>query len=148
MKKTILALVALSALVVLVGCDPFGSEKTMAYITGTIYSDSALTIPAEGLGVELLVNDDSSAVRTQIAFTDISGVFFMEIQFYPFLPDEESGAGYSLPSTAVVGLVAHNGTTAYWYKSEDEGYVLSAGDTLTVHTISLASFAKGSGGAL
>lgn len=148
MKKTILALVALSALVVLVGCDPFGSEKTMTYITGTIYSDSACTIPAEGVGVELLVDEDSTSVRTQIAFTDISGVFFMEIQFYPFLPDDESGTGYSMSSTVVVGLVAHNGMTSYWYKAVEQGYLLSAGDTLTVQTITLDSFLKGSGGAL
>lgn len=147
MKKTILVLVAFSALVVLVGCDPFGSEATMTYVTGTIYTDPAMTIPAEGIAVELLVPVDSASVRTQTVFTNTSGVFFMEIQFYPSLPDEETGTGYSLPSNASAGLKAHYGSLFYLYSSADEGFLLSAGDTLTVWPIDLTSF-EGSGGKL
>ena len=146
MKKTILALVALSAFALLVGCDPFGSEKTMTYITGTIYTDAAMTIPAEGIAVELVVDPDSSAVRSQTVFTNPSGVFFMEIQFYPFLPDEETGTGYTLPSTAKVGLNAYYGGDVYIYKAVDDGFVVAAGDTLEVWNIDLTVF--GSGGKL
>ncbi len=145
MKKTILALVVLSALVVLAGCDPFGSEKTMTYITGSIYTDVEMTVPAEGIVVELIVDADSSAVRSQTVFTNASGVFFMEIQFYPFLPDAESGAGYTLPSTTEVGLQAHHGGETYEYKTVEDGFVLSAGDTLTVWPIDLSAFGGGSG---
>ena len=143
MKKTILALVVLSVLVLLVGCDPFGSEKTMTYITGTIYTDAAMTIPAEGVAVALEVDQDSSAVRSQTVFSNSSGVFFMEVQFYPFLPDEDSGSGYSLPNTATVGLSAYYGASAYIYKLVAEGFVLSAGDTLTVWPVALTSFSSG-----
>ncbi len=145
MKKTILALVVLSVLMLLVGCDPFGSEKAMTYITGTIYSDSLMTVPAEGVGVELLVNQDSSAVRSQTVFTNSSGVFFMDIQFYPSLPDEETGTGYTLPSTTTVGLKAHYGGVYYEYKKIDDGFILSAGDTLVVWPIDLSSFSASGG---
>ncbi len=145
MKKTILVLVALSALVVLVGCDPFGSTKTMTYITGTIYTDPAMTIPAEGIAVELIVDPDSSAARTQIVYTNLSGVFFMEIQFYPDLPDEETGTGYTLPSSVLAGLTAHYGSGTYVYMSIDggSGFILLPGDTLTVWPIDLSVFDSG-----
>jgi hypothetical protein len=138
MKKTILILVALSTLV-LVSCDPFGSEKTMAYITGTIYSDAAMTIPAEGVGVELVVSPDSAAFLSQTVFTNTSGVFFMEIQFFPSLP-EEGGTGYTLPSSGTAGLTAHYGTASYTYRSVDDGFVISAGDTLEVWPVDITSF--------
>jgi len=146
MKKTILALVAMSALVALVGCDPFGSDQTMTYLTGTIYTDAAMTIPAEGIAVELIVSPDSSAVRSQIVYTNISGVFFMEIQFYPSLPDEEAGTGYSMPSTENVGLTAYYGSGSYVYKELDPGFVVAPGDTLRVWPIDLTLFGEGSGG--
>lgn len=143
MKKTILLLAALTALVFLVGCDPFGSDATMAYITGTIYTDAAMTVPAEGVGVELIVDTDSSSVYSQTVFTNTAGVFFMEVQFYPSLPDDESGAGYILPSSAIVGLAAHYDQYSYIYRTLDDGFVISAGDTLTVWPVSLSSFGGG-----
>lgn len=143
MKKTILALVALSTLAVLSGCDPFGSEKTMAYITGTIYTDPAMTIPAEGVGVELVVNPDSSVFYSQTVFTNSAGNFFMEIQFYPQLPDEETGSGYTLPTQGKAGLTAHYDGGIYVYRPVDEGFLISAGDTLAVWPVSLSSFGKG-----
>ncbi|MCD4707936.1 MAG: hypothetical protein K8S62_09380 [Candidatus Sabulitectum sp.] len=143
MKKTILALIALGVLVISIGCDPFGSEKTMTYITGCIYTDLAMTNPAEGVAVELVVNKDSSNVHSQTVFTNASGVFFIAAQFFPTLPDEESGAGYSMPSTAVVGLCAHYGSSSYVYKDIDDGFVVSSGDTLTVWPVSLLEFAGG-----
>ncbi|MCK5036871.1 MAG: hypothetical protein KAS73_13335 [Candidatus Sabulitectum sp.] len=146
MKNTILALAAMSALVALVGCDPFGSDQTMTYVTGTIYTDDAMTIPAEGIAVELIVSPDSLVVRPQIAFTNISGVFFMEIQFYPSLPDGDAGTGYTMPATATVGLTAYYGAETYVYKELDEGFVLTPGDTLTVWPIDLSAFAERSGG--
>lgn len=150
MKKTILVLIALSAFVVLVGCDPFGSTETMTYMTGTIYTDEAMTIPAEGIAVELLVDPDSSAARTQVVFTNTSGVFFMDIQFYPDLPDEETGTGYTLPASARVGLIAHYNSNIYIYKGieGDDGFILIPGDTLTVWPIDLSVFGAGSGGKL
>ena len=146
MKKTILALVVISALVFLAGCDPFGSTATMAYITGTIYTDTAMTVPAEGIAVEVLVSPDSSAVRTQTVFTNASGVFFIEAQFYPSLPDAESGTGYSMPSTAMVGLRAHYNSKAYTYGDIDNGFLLSAGDTLTMWPIDMSVFESSGGG--
>lgn len=143
MKKTMLALAALSALVFLVGCDPFGSEATKAYITGTIYTDAAMTIPAEGVAVELLVSPDSSSFLSQTVFTNTAGVFFMDVQFYPTLPDEETGTGYVLPSTGTVGLAAHYGGASYVYRSVEDGFVISAGDTLQVWPTSLSAFGKG-----
>jgi len=146
MKNTILALVALSALVALVGCDPFGSDQTLTYVTGTIYTDTAMTIPAEGIAVDLVVSPDSLTVKPQIAFTNVSGVFFMEIQFYPSLPDGEAGTGYTMPNAATVGLTAYFGADTYVYKEVDEGFVLTPGDTLTVWPIDLPAFSGGSGG--
>ena len=143
MNKTLLALAALSALVLLVGCDPFGSEKTMAYITGTIYSDTLMTVPAEGVGVELIANPDSTTFFSQTAFTNSSGVFFMEIQFFPSIPDGETGTGYVLPSQGVCGLEAHYGSTSYIYAEVEDGFLISAGDTLTVWPVSLTSFIEG-----
>jgi len=144
MKKTILSLVALSGLVLLlVGCDPFGSEKTMAYITGTIYTDAEMTIPAEGVGLELVVDPDSSAFLSQTVFTNASGVFFMEIQFYPSMPGE-GGTGFTLPSSGRAGLTAHYGETFYVYRTQEEGFIISAGDTLVVWPISISSFGGGS----
>ena len=143
MKKTILALVVISALVALVGCDPFGSSQTMSYLTGTIYTDVAMTIPAEGIAVELVVSPDSATVKSQIAYTNSSGVFFMDIQFYPTVPGEESGAGYSMPSTATVGLTAYYGAATYVYKTVDDGFVLSPGDTLNIWPIDLSAFGGG-----
>ncbi len=140
MKKTILILAALIALVFLVGCDPFGSDATKAYITGTIYVDAAMTIPAEGVAVELIADPDSSAFYSQTVFTNTAGVFFMDVQFYPSIPDEESGTGYVLPTSVTVGLAAHYGQDSYIYRPVDDGFVLSAGDTLTVWPVSLASF--------
>jgi len=143
MKKTILILAALIALVFLVGCDPFGSDATKAYITGTIYVDAAMTIPAEGVAVELIADPDSSAFYSQTVFTNTAGVFFMDVQFYPSIPDEESGAGYVLPTSIIVGLAAHYDQASYIYRPVDEGFVLSPGDTLTVWPISLATFGGG-----
>jgi hypothetical protein len=146
MKKMILALVALSAVVFLAGCDPFGSTETMTYIKGTIYADTAMTVPAEGITVELLVNPDSSAVRAQTVFTNAAGVFFIEAQFYPSLPDEEAGTGYSMPATVTVGLMAHHGAKTYSYAGADGGFVLASGDTLVVWPVDLSSFGAESGG--
>lgn len=130
----------------MVGCDPFGAEETYSYITGTIYTDPALTIPAEGIAVELVISPDSTAVHAQTVFTNTAGVFFMEIQFYPLLGDEESGTGYSMPNSSVVGLTAHYGASSYIYKALDDGFVITPGDTLNVWGIDLTSFTGGSSG--
>jgi len=143
MKRTILVLAALIALVFLVGCDPFGSDATMGYITGTIYVDAAMTIPAEGVGVELIANPDSSSFFSQTVFTNTAGVFFMEIQFFPSIPDEESGTGYVLPSSIKCGLAAHYGQNSYVYRPVEDGFILEAGDTLTVWPVALADFGGG-----
>lgn len=143
MKRMILILIALSVLLFSVGCDPFGSTGTIAYIIGTIYTDVEMTIPAEGVTVELLVNKDSSAVRTQTVLTNADGVFFMEAQFYPSLPGEDAGAGYSIPSSSTVGLEAHQGGKVYTYRSADAGLTITAGDTLALWPIDLSVFAGG-----
>jgi len=146
MKKTILALVALSAVVFLAGCDPFGSTETITYITGSIFTDTLRTVPAEGVTVELLVNPDSTTVKTQTVYTDANGVFFMEAQFYPSLPNTDTGTGYSMPSTTTAGLRAHFGSAAYTYATASEGLVLAAGDTLHLWAVDLSTFGAGSGG--
>jgi hypothetical protein len=115
----------------------------MAYITGTIYTDAAMTIPAEGVGVELVADPDSSSFLSQTVFTNTAGVFFMEVQFYPSLPDEETGTGYVLPSNGKCGLSAHYDGSTYVYRPVDEGFIISAGDTLVVWPISVASFSGG-----
>jgi len=146
MKKTLLTFAALSVLVLMVGCDPFGATETYTYITGTIYTDPALTIPAEGVAVELVISPDSSAVHAQTVFTNTAGVFFFEIQFYPSLGNEESGTGYTMPNSTTVGLTAHYGATSYVYKDVDDGFVITPADTLTVWGVDLTSFTGGSGG--
>lgn len=144
MKRTILVLAALIALIYTGGCDPFGSEQTMAYITGTIYADSMMTVPMEGVAVELTVNPDSASFISQTVFTNASGVFFMEVQFFPSLPDDETGAGYTMPSYGYAGLVAHYGSSSYMYADvNDAPFTLSAGDTLTVWPVSIFSFVGG-----
>ena len=145
MKKTLLTFAALSILVLMVGCDPFGADETYGYITGTIYTDPALSIPAEGIAVELLVDPDSSSVHAQTVFTNTAGVFFMEIQFYPSLGDDDTGTGYTMPNSSTVGLTAHYGATSYVYKEIDDGFVITPNDTLTVWGVDLTSFTGGSG---
>ena len=145
MRKTILALVALSALVLIVGCDPFGSEESIAYIEGTIYVDAGMTVPAEGVTVELLVDPDSCAFISQTVVTNASGNFFMEAQFYPFLPDDETGTGYTMPTSGRAGLAAYYGGSSYIYKAETTGFILSPGDTLRVWDVALSSFSGGGG---
>lgn len=144
MKKTILALVAVGVLVLVTGCDPFGSGKTMTYITGIIYTDAAMTVPAEGIAVELWVNPDSSEFISQTVFTNAAGVFFMEIQFFPGVSEEGGGTGYVLPSYGKAGLRAHWGTATYTYAdNKDNPFLLSPGDTLTVWPVSLEQFGGG-----
>ena len=146
MRKTILALIALSALVLIVGCDPFGSDETRAYIQGTIYVDAGMTVPAEGVTVELLVDPDSSAFISQTVVTNASGNFFMEAQFYPLLPDDETGTGYTMPATGKAGLAAYFGASSYIYRAVSGGFVLVPGDTLHVWDVSLTDFSGGGGG--
>jgi hypothetical protein len=144
MKKTILALVTLSALVLYSGCDPFGSTKTMTYLTGSIFTDTSMTVPAEGITVELVINPESTTVRTQTVLTNSAGVFFMEIQMYPSLPNADAGTGYSLSSTTVLGLIARKGPLSYRYTpSEEDRFTVTAGDTLLVWPIDLTSFKGG-----
>lgn len=145
MRKTILALVALGALVLVVGCDPFGSDETKAYIQGTIYVDDAMTVPAEGVSVELLVSPDSSAFISQMVVTNAAGNFFIEAQFYPFLPDDETGTGYTMPENGQAGLAAYYGAATYIYKSADDGFVLYPGDTLRVWDVAISAFSGGGG---
>jgi hypothetical protein len=101
-----------------------------------------MTIPAEGVGVELIASPDSAAFLSQTVFTNPSGVFFMEIQFFPSIP-AEGGTGYILPSSGVAGLTAHYNSSYYIYRSVDEGFVISAGDTLVVWPVAVPSFLGG-----
>ncbi|PIE52562.1 hypothetical protein CSA37_05970 [Candidatus Fermentibacteria bacterium] len=143
MNKMILALVALCALVIATGCDPFGSEETKAYIRGTVFIDEAMTVPAEGVTIELLVDADTSAFVSQTTMTNASGNFMMEVQFYPLPYDPESGIGYSMPEKEHAGLIAYYGSLSYMYKPVTNGFVLHPGDTLDVWDVSVSSFTSG-----
>jgi len=132
----IVVLSMIAALAVLSGCDPFGTDETSVYVTGTIWEDSNHTIPAEAITV--VVHGDSINTFDQSDLTNEDGVFWMEIPLYPS-PGEE-GTGYTLPGYALFGLSAHWSIFTYVYANvEDAPFVVEVGDTLDVWDVDLES---------
>ena len=134
----IFAISVLSLLVVLAvaGCNPVGMDKTRAYVTGIIYTDTTETTPAPGIGVSTTETQESYVTET-----NANGVFWIEIQFYP-----ETGIGESSPGgiagSTTFGLKAYDnlGNEYYYGGAEGVQFTVFGGDTLTMYTINLTMF--------
>lgn len=133
--KRILVLCCAAAVLVLAGCDPFGTDETSAYVTGMIYSDSSWST---GLaGVTVYATGDSINTFDQSTLTDANGMFFMEIQLYPS-PGGEGSQGFVLPGFAKIGLAAWSQYGSYVYADIDGSPIsILIGDTLTMYPIAL-----------
>jgi hypothetical protein len=126
---------------VLAGCDPFGTDETRVYVTGMVYADSDWTAPAEGVTIYMV--GDSINTFSQSTLTDANGEFFMEIQLYP-AAGGEGAAGYVMPDHATLGLEAHYLGGLYTYAAiKQDPIFIETGDTLTVWSISLFDIAGG-----
>ncbi len=137
-RNVVLTMIA--ALAVLSGCDPFGTDETRVYVTGTIWEDSNYTVPAGG--VTLIVRGDSVNTFDHSYRTNADGVFFIEVQLYP-APGEE-GVGFTLPGFATIGLSAHSGTKTYVYADlKQNPFFIECGDTLTVWDTGIATWGSG-----
>lgn len=129
-----------TAFAILMGCDPFGTDETSVYLTGTIYEDVAHNNPAEG--VTVIAHGDSVNTYDIGTETDASGVFWIEMPVYP-TPGAE-GTGYSLPGYAKLGLSAHWGSMIYVYSDiTDNPFSIEVGDTLDVWDTDLESWGGG-----
>ncbi len=139
MRKKLLFLFVVAA-VLAAGCDPFGTSETKAYITGRIYADSLMTVPYEGATVVVDVDPDSIAIPSISCLTNASGVFMLEVPFFPAM-GEEGMSGYGYPGSGSVGLRAYAEGKEYVYRTYDESpFVVTAGDTLVVWDVSLTQF--------
>jgi hypothetical protein len=139
--KRLLVLCCAAAVLVLAGCDPFGTDETRAYVTGMVYADSNFADPAEGVTIYMV--GDSINTYSQSTLTDANGEFFMEIQLYP-AAGGEGVVGYVMPDHATLGLEAHYMGGEYIYASiKQDPLTIETGDTLTVWPISLFDIAGG-----
>jgi hypothetical protein len=137
--KSFLVLAAVASVLVIAGCDPFGADETVAYVTGVIYTDASHTAGAEG--VTVYAEGDSSFTYAVTDLTDADGVFMIEMQVYPVAGEE---GGYTLPPTAAMGLEAYNGGFSYVYADiETDPLVVEIGDTLRVWDIDLTMLGGG-----
>lgn len=142
MKKWIIFAIAITLLLAVIGCNPIGMEDTRLYVTGFIFIDSICTIPAEGIGVITTGTQESYVV-----VTDAQGEFWIEIQLYG--EEEESGTksgNTSTPGSATFGVKAINGDEEYIYGGENGTFTVFGGDTLSLYSVDLGSFAKPDGG--
>ncbi len=138
----IVVLSMIAALAVLSGCDPFGTDETSIYVTGTIWEDSGRTTPAEEITV--VAHGDSINTFDRSDETDADGVFMIEVPLYP-TPGEE-GTGYTMPEFGVIGLTAHWSAFTYMYADiESSPFFIEVGDTLVVWDIDLESAEMGGG---
>ena len=127
-------------------CDPIGTEETKVWVTGYIYEDSLLGEGLEGALVMLEMDPDSFMVTSSTAMTNADGRFMMEIQVYPFLP-EEGTTGYSMPGLIFFGLSTSYGSWSYVYRTMEDPFIVGIGDTLYVWPILFgAGNGTGSGG--
>ena len=141
--KRLIAISVLALLLVAAGCDLFGLDQTRGYITGTIYTDSTWTVPAEGIWVFL--QGDTTTVYSQSITTDVNGVFLMEIDIYPEVTEGEGGGvTYSFPDEIAIGIFAvhpDNPNYAYVYGDKTQNpLTLGVGDTLYLWPIDLEHF--------
>ncbi|MFO7626475.1 MAG: hypothetical protein R6V62_04390 [Candidatus Fermentibacteraceae bacterium] len=140
MKRKLLFFVVVAAVLLAAGCDPFGTSETKAYITGRVYADSTMTTPFEGAMIVLDVNPDSVSMPTVSTLTNASGVFMLEIPFYPTMGEEGIG-GYSFSGTGTCGVLAYALGKSYTYRTYDESpFTVTAGDTLVVWDIAITEF--------
>jgi len=138
MKKIVLC-IGVVAILVIFGCDPFGTEETNVYVTGVIYADSVNGTPIEGVMVMLELHPESTNVYSNDVMTNSAGVFFMEVQVYP-TPPAGDVTGYTMPSVGIFGLSAHYGSWSYVYRGgESDPFQIEIGDTLNVWPVSGAS---------
>jgi len=140
----IFAISVLSLLVILAvaGCNPVGMDKTRVYVTGIIYTDALETTGAPGIGVTT-----TGTQETYVTETNSSGVFWIEIQFYP----ETGIAGTSqggIPGSVTFGLRAFDAQAQEYYYGGDPDYTFTVfgGDTLNVYAINLTMFAASKSG--
>ncbi len=132
--KRFLAFAALVSLVLIAGCDPFGTDETKCYVTGYIYTDADQTIPAEGIMV--MSRGDSLNTFDQSTYTDANGMFLIQVEIYPS-PGEE-GTGYTLPEFAKIGLEAwHQGASYVYADLDSDPFYIQLGDTLVVWPVDL-----------
>jgi hypothetical protein len=140
MKRKLLFFVVVAAVLFAAGCDPFGTSETRAYITGRVFVDSTMTVPYEGAMVILDVNPDSVSMPTISTLTNASGVFMLEIPFYPSMGEEGIG-GYTFSGTATCGLKAYALGMSYTYRTwEESPFAITVGDTLVVWDIAITEF--------
>jgi len=134
MKKIVLC-IGIAGILVIFGCDPFGTADTKVYVTGIIYADSLNGTPAEGVMVMLELDAESTNVYSNDVMTNAAGVFFMEVQVYP-TPPEGDVTGYAMPSVGIFGLSAHYSAWSYVYRdAESNPFQIEIGDTLNVWPI-------------
>ena len=133
--KKIAILAGAVAVIAALSCDPIGTEDTKVWITGYVYADSAMTTPQEGVVMMLEVDPDSVNVSSSDVMTSANGLFMMEVQAYPDLPDEEGTTGYTMPAMIEVGLSAHYGSWTYTYRTAEDPFIIAIGDTLYVWPI-------------
>lgn len=138
----IFAISVLSLLVVLAiaGCNPVGMDKTRVYVTGHIFTDGSMNQGAEDIGLTTV-----GCQETYVTMTDSTGLFWLEIQFYPEL-GEGSYGGTS--GSVTFGLTAHGDSTSSYYYGGDKDYTFTVfgGDTLTMYHIDLTMFTPGKAG--
>lgn len=140
----IFAISVLSLLVVLAiaGCNPVGMDKTRVYVTGHIFTDASMNQGAEDIGLATV-----GCQETYVTMTDSTGLFWLEIQFYPELG--EGGGSYGGTSGSVTfGLTAYGDSTYVYYYGGDKEYTFTVfgGDTLTMYHINLEMFEQGKAG--
>jgi hypothetical protein len=138
MKRLVFAAAVLMAIVV-VGCNPLGTDETKVYLNGIIYTDSTFSLPAEGIAVMV-----TGASETYLELTDAGGVFNIEIQLY----DGTGGGGHSkgtdgtTPGTVTITVRAINGTSELVYGGTGGAFTVTAGDTLTMYPVDLTMFTE------
>jgi hypothetical protein len=139
--KRILVLCCAAAVLVLAGCDPFGTDETSAYVTGMIYTDSSWTTGAED--VTVFMTGDSVNTFNQSTVTDANGMFFIEIQLYPS-PGGEGSEGFVMPEFAKLGLAAYNEYGSYVYADiKSNPLTIQVGDTLLMWPITMPTAGNG-----
>ncbi len=138
----IIAISVLSLLVVLAiaGCNPVGMDETRVYVTGHIFTDASMNQGAEEIGLSTI-----GCQETYVTMTDSTGLFWLEVQFYPEL-GEGSYGGTS--GSVTFGLKAFSSGTEVYYYGGDEEYTFTVfgGDTLTMYDINLGMFESGKAG--
>jgi|GEM_PF-928608 len=140
MKRLVFAAAVLMAIVV-VGCNPLGTDETKVYLNGIIYTDSTFSLPAEGIAVMV-----TGASETYLELTDAGGVFNIEIQLF----DGGSGGSGGHPKgtdgstsgTVTITVRAINGTSELVYGGTGGAFTVAAGDTLTMYPVDLTMFTE------